>query len=692
MFYNELTEKDILNFIGDFDILDEKTLLIPMAFDIETTNDIDTQASYMYIWQFAIKNNVIFGRTWEEFIEFNNMLIKTLKLHELEKQVIVFIHNMSFEWQFMRKYLSKNFKLSTFFIENRQPASIRLGYLEGETLIEYRDSYLLSQCGLKKTAKTYCKTKKLPDFNYDIKRNHLTELSERELEYCANDVLILTEYYQYYIENIVIPKQFFPITATQIPRNDVKNSWKLWKKGKDNPNKYYIGQIYPREYENYKKAMDYLFRGGYTHANAENSNIVIEEDILHIDFTSSYPAVLLHDYFPISAFKKVKYDRKYLDTHCCIMLVKFKNIEAKTSITYDSISKAVFKSNDCLDDNGRLYSASEYIVYLTELDFKIYEKIYNYDEYEVIKFYISEKGLLENYAPYLTDTIIGYYSEKSRIKKYGEPKGKDKLAYENSKKNVNSLYGMMCTKLNVYDLFYVDDCYVKNDNDLKNDWYKIKSKQFLSPYWGIWCTAHARYHIMELPIKLIEINKTEWYYYSDTDSHFCKDTEFIRNYIKEYNINIAKINEKYGELLDDIGEFDLEHCPEKNPIYKFKTLGAKRYLILTNKGYEATIAGLPKTFSDEEDKEYSLLEYVGNKKGINPFELFTNNMLLDEIISHKNSNYYNDEETTTIINGIKETSKSSVFIYPVSFKLCMKYMYRKFIDEVSSIKEKRING
>ncbi len=687
MFISELTEEKIIDFIGKFEILDEKFLLIPMAFDIETTNDFDSQAAYMYIWQFAINDNVIFGRTWDEFIYLNKLLIKTLKLEKYDKQLVVFVHNLSYEWQFMRKYLNKNFNLHPFFLDNRKPVYVGLGYKEGQTLIEYRDSYMLSQCGLKKTAETYCKTQKLPDFDYDIKRNHLTELTERELEYCANDVLILTEFYQYYIENIIIPKQFFPITQTQIPRNDVKNAWRRWKRGKYNPNKKYISNLFPKDYKEYKNIMDYLFRGGYTHANAENANIKIEDDILHIDFTSSYPAVLLHDYFPISKFIPIKYDEKYLKTHCCRMLVEFTDIEAKTAICYDSISKAVYMSEDTEDDNGRLFKSSKYIAYLTELDYEIYEKVYNWKEKKILKFSIAEKGDLPDY---LRNIIIEYYSMKSKIKKYGEPKGKDKLRYEYSKRMVNAIYGMMCTRLNVMDLNYVDDEYVVTDVEL--DWYNVKIKSFLSPYWGIWCTAHARFHVMELICNLIDKHKTEWYYYSDTDSHFCKDTPYIRNYIKEYNEKIAEQNKEFGELLNDLGEFDLEHCPEKNPIYAFKTLGAKRYLIKTKKGYEATIAGLPKTFIAEDGKEYNLLEYIGNEKGIDPFDYFTNNMLLDEFISHKNANYYNDNKTTAIINGVKEESLSSVYIFPITFKLFMKMKYCDFIVKQQSIKEERIKG
>ena len=337
--FKDLSGDDLIKMITSnqdkFKVLPKNTkygtdiLLVPMSFDIETTNDLDTQSAYMYIWQFAIYDNVIFGRTWDEFIALNNKLLSLINKFENAKFVIL-VHNLSYEWQFMRKYLSANYKLRPFLLENRKPVTVDI-LINDLPKITYQDSLMLSQCGLKKTAETYCKTKKLPDFQYDTPRNHLTKLSDRELEYCANDVLILTEYYEYLIEHVITPNQFFPITQTQIPRNDVKNAWKAWKKGKNNPNKYYISNLFPPSYEQYQNDMNYLFRGGYTHANAENADIIIEDDILHSDFTSSYPAVLLHDYFPISAFKKVSFDKKYLDTHCCKMLVKFTNIRTKTS-------------------------------------------------------------------------------------------------------------------------------------------------------------------------------------------------------------------------------------------------------------------------------------------------------------------------------------------------------------------------
>ena len=40
------------------------------AFDIETTRLKDIEQSFMYIWQFQILDYTVYGRYWNEFIEF----------------------------------------------------------------------------------------------------------------------------------------------------------------------------------------------------------------------------------------------------------------------------------------------------------------------------------------------------------------------------------------------------------------------------------------------------------------------------------------------------------------------------------------------------------------------------------------------------------------------------------------------
>ena len=90
--YNIQQVQDFLNTIDKTEIITSKKKIyynIPVSFDIETssfyedkngviyTNDdykklknkvIAEKKAIMYIWQFAIYDNVIIGRTWNEFI------------------------------------------------------------------------------------------------------------------------------------------------------------------------------------------------------------------------------------------------------------------------------------------------------------------------------------------------------------------------------------------------------------------------------------------------------------------------------------------------------------------------------------------------------------------------------------------------------------------------------------------------
>ena len=67
---------------------------ISCSFDIETTTiprkiETDRDIGFMYQWQACIKDTVIFGRTWEEFIKF----LDDVRLHfELSENRILVIY------------------------------------------------------------------------------------------------------------------------------------------------------------------------------------------------------------------------------------------------------------------------------------------------------------------------------------------------------------------------------------------------------------------------------------------------------------------------------------------------------------------------------------------------------------------------------------------------------------------------
>lgn len=117
---------DFLSSIDTSDIITAKKRKfynLPCSFDIETTSFYESSTgviytnkeyknlknqvqgekrAVMYVWQFAICDDVIYGRTWQEFISFCDRLHNFLDLEN--NYLVVYVHNLSYEFQFMCKW------------------------------------------------------------------------------------------------------------------------------------------------------------------------------------------------------------------------------------------------------------------------------------------------------------------------------------------------------------------------------------------------------------------------------------------------------------------------------------------------------------------------------------------------------------------------------------------------------------
>ena len=133
--------------------------------------------SCMYIWMFSINDIVYYGRTWDELREFLKMLD-----NYCPNKKIVFIHNLSFEFQF----LYSNFRQENVF------ARVAHKVMKSEFSnynIELRCSLFMSNCSLEKLPKTFNLPieKLVGNLDYNKLRHSETELSEKELAYCEHD-------------------------------------------------------------------------------------------------------------------------------------------------------------------------------------------------------------------------------------------------------------------------------------------------------------------------------------------------------------------------------------------------------------------------------------------------------------------------------------------------------------------------
>ena len=651
------------------------------GFDIETYTTFD-HYGYMYIWQFSIYgkngNYIIIGRKWSEFVSLINTLIYDLQL-STERRLLIGVANLSYEHQYMKKHFMGRWS-KVFAKEKRQPI-----YAIIDNCIEFRDILMVTGGSLKTLAKEYTKTQKLVgDLDYTIPRNYTTELSPQELQYCYNDVAIVSEFMEYLFLTYIIPDKYIPLTKTGLLRRQVKKAMCKNGNGVKRDIMREIYRCYPSTYSLYQKLMMWCFRGGYTHANIRYVDRVID-GVSSADITSSYPFTMLsYSGFPCSPLRREKvedFETLYNSgRYCLIFTATFHNVKATTDHSIESKSKCINISKNAIIDNGRVRSGS-FTVMLCELDFEMYNLFYEWESMEVHELYSSIKGRLPRY---LLKPLATAYEKKAKMKHAGKSGSTEYALY---KSLVNSAYGMCVTRL-VESEITLDNITCEWGSDNSNfDYESERKRAFLLPQWGIYICAYSRKRILEA---IYSCGKDSLY--TDTDSikyignhseYFEKENtkcrEIMRDVCGLYNLDY--------NLFYDLGSFEKEFDGDK---VKAKFLGAKRYIIKHNGNYEVTVAGLPKNSLKELYTKLKIQYEIFNYKKypLEIFDYFTDRMLLDSEVSLKNAHTYNDEPHTSIINGVKCCELSSVGIYPIDFTMKLSEFYIRLINQ---LRESEVN-
>ena len=637
------------------------TIPVSAAFDIEATNDIKTRAAYMYVWQLYLNGTVYIGRTWNEFFELLDDISYYFKTSP-KRKLYIFIHNMAYEMSFLLPRLLMAEKLKKVFAkEKHKPIEVVL-----TNGIVFRDTLALTNMSLSNLAKNYTKTQKLVgELDYNLPRNSHTQLTTEEIHYCVNDVQILGEYADQLHAEYTMNKQKIPLTSTGIVRAYIKREIKNGR--------YYTGHIanlYPPTVKEYNYTMRWLFRGGYTHAQTQICG-EIYNNVTSWDLTSAYPAVMLQKSYPATPFIETKNPLADMENgKSVIFTAEFKNIIATTPHTVESKHKCIDYQN-AIFENGRLYSANSIIVMLTEIDYKIYQQFYKWDDMKIL---YAKSAYKKPLPDYLTRAIAFFYRRKSELKKMtqNDPKNEAlKKELLKVKGMLNSCYGMCVSRLNTTDIVY-NDCGEWEEIDGK-PYAEIIKKQFLSPYWGIYVTAYCRERILTT-FKKLGNNAL----YGDTDSvKVLGDYSDIFNNI---NAEIMEINRKICtrlkldyNLYRDIGTFDNE-----GTYSKFKTYGAKRYVYTHDNETTAVIAGLPAAVVNE---------FIRNNGQSALYDFFENGMLFENC--GKNAHHYADY-SETVINGEKMIEYGSCYIFPVNFEMRVDSVFLALINERREISEQGV--
>lgn len=435
----ETINNKILKFVPKFyrDNRGNEFMNTACAFDIETTSDSDGERdfAYMYIWQLGINGYVIYGRTWDELMDTLQLIHDKFELNE-NRFIVIYVHNLEFEFQFIRKRFQwKN----VFSIKERRPI-----YAHTTSGIEFRCSYMLTGKALAKVGEdlTEFNVKKMVgDLDYSLKRNYKTPLTDKELEYCFNDVRVVMALIQEKIhQDGSIMK--IPMTNTGYVRKHIRNACLHQNGDKKTGSKKFLQyrklmdkmQLTPDRYYMLKAA----FQGGFTHANSHWVGKTLE-NIHSFDFTSSYPFVMCAFQFPMNGGEdyrpKSEEDfRECLNCYCCLFTIELFDVIPK--LDYDH-PISVYKCCDLVNysvDNGRLIKADHLIMTITEQDFFIYEQFYQWKEARIHKFIRYQR----DYLPYdYVKAVLELYVKKTQLKGV---KGKE-VEYQISKGMLNSAYG-----------------------------------------------------------------------------------------------------------------------------------------------------------------------------------------------------------------------------------------------------------
>lgn len=644
-----------------------KYYVLPATFDIETSsfyNSNGDKRAVMYIWQMCVFGVCYYGRTYEDMLNFFNMLKQSYN----KGRIIVYVHNLAFDSHFILKWLNVTKMFAT---DPYKPL-----YFEVDNFLVFKCSYRLSGKSLEKLSENFKDDTlhKQKGFDYALLRTPITKLSDLELKYCEYDVKVL---YQFILDeterNSKITK--IPLTNTSYVRIDSRTEC-----NKDPNYRYgFFEKCTPTKKEIFL-GLRAAFMGGLTHCNQLYTGLTLD-NITNYDLQSDYPSQILKNKYPCTPY--VESDIKHFPKNnnvAVLAVVKFIGLNAKYFHSLLSVSKCMvycetkhknifgcFKCplkdtcTDCLVlDNGRIIKSGNITTTITEIDFLNICDMYDFTSYEILKAWTSEKEYLPKCFVY---PVLKWYGKKTTLK--GD-KSK-KLEYNIAKQMLNANYGMCVTNPLHPEIKYTPENEKMwttediEDIEAKLIEYKEGRNNFLLYQTGVYITAYARRDLVKCIKKICDyaddtMNDKPFddIVYYDTDSLKMLNGDKYIHIFDEFNKQVkldmqaaAKYHNLKFELFEPIdnegnpqllGKFDREQNYDT-----FKTLGAKRYCYKIGDNFGITIAGVSKKLGAEYISELSKLT------GQTEFDIFDNDLSFPANKSGKITATYFDKGFTEYV-------------------------------------------
>ena len=666
------------------------------GFDIETSSFYENfiqkpenKRAIMYAWKFGIEDGSVIGRTWEQLVILIHAVTEILNL-STDKRLICYVHNLGYDFQFFRPYFQFE---RVFALDMREPLQAI-----SEDGIEFRCSYKLSGYSLEKVAEHLTRhiIKKLVGYlDYKKIRTPETPLTKKEELYLHHDVNIIIAYIREQIEDHNNDITKIPLTKTGEVRNYCRNACL---------HSFKTHNRYDRKFTAYHRLMNHLtissvleyqmlrqvFMGGYTHGNHNHIDEICY-NVASYDETSAYPYVMVSQLFPMSKGELITLKDKNdfednIKYYHAIFTATFYNIDE--TFTYDhyiSISKCIEKEG-VVADNGRLVKADKITILLTNIDYEIIRKTYQWSKMTIRNFRRYKRGLLPRD---LILAILDLYEKKTTLKGVES----QIIEYQNSKENLNGCFGMAVTDICRDEIVYIE-YFEDEDNEawkteapdyekMINKYNKDK-KRFLYYPWGIFVTSINRKILWSAILEC-----KEDYRYSDTDSVKFTNYEKHKAFFDDYNKKLLTRLKKVMELLNipfekcmpktikgdvkPIGVFEFEG------IYKrFKYLGAKRYMYEDqNDELHLTVSGVNK---------FVCVPYLKKKYGSNTniFNAFKDGLVIPKGQTGKQIHTYIDYETKGTVrdylgNNYEYHELSGIHMEDTEYSLSMAEEFLRYL-------------
>lgn len=534
--------------------------------DTETSKSETEQNNHIVIWTLTIRmyhKNIVtlYGRKPSECAS----CLSTIQEAFRGLQTFVYLHNLSYDWIFLRKFFFEEFGFPTYQLNTKSLYPIHIEFANGIIL---KDSLILAQRSLDRWASdlNVIHRKAVGYWDYDKIRNQDTPLTRDELHYAEYDTLAGAECIDVMMTTLNHKIYAMPWTATGIPRENVRKIG-----SKHNAHKNFLNQALTI---NQLLQGKQTYHGGYVHGDRAYYGITINGIIKAYDFASSYPFCMLAFKFPTEGFTEMP--------NCSISDIlndqenayMFKLIGIGVNLKdyrYPMPALQFSKCVKCVNpivDNGRILEADYIEIYLTEIDLEVIAGLYTFDKHICVDVYAAYKTYLPRW---FTDYIYQLFSDKCTLK------NGDQVLYAIAKSKLNSCYGLTVqfpVKDDIKENYDTGEYEIQKVNMAeKYDEFCQKRSTVLNYQIGIWVTAYAFRNLFRLG------SCAGTWIYSDTDS--CYGMEWNEEAVSSYNKECKQklLANDYGPVIHDGREYWLGIAELDGVYSQMRVIGAKRYCV-----------------------------------------------------------------------------------------------------------------